>query len=159
MHPYNQLTLRRLRDSGLDISAPDNIRDGVNAVFDSENEYSTLGLISDADVVVTINSQGGLEAQALGKEVVLLGSSFYDGLGTTWSLPGLSLLPTVLDRILVDGEILVDKKKLAEFFYIYFNLYCVSRDAKGLLAAIRERRLNPVVFRQRSDATYGDITT
>ena len=76
--PYNNLSLRRLIAAGLPFGPDDLIRQDDYFSVDTGNTFATRQLIKDADVVELINSQGGLEALALGKEVVLLGTAFYD---------------------------------------------------------------------------------
>jgi len=139
---YNQLSLRRLVAAGLPFGFDNS--NGKNDYFaiDSLNTFSTQQLIKDADVIVTINSQGGLEALAFGKEVVLLGGAFYDRLGTTWNAPHLAVLPAILDSILQDGMRLWDSRLVARFLWTYFESYCVKKDVQSLIEAIKARRFN-----------------
>ena len=137
--PYNQLSLRRLLAAGLSLNLKDHPGQNDHFSVDTENTFATPQLIKDADVIVTINSQGGLEALALGKEVVLLGGAFYDRLGTTWNAPHLAVLPAILDSILKDGLRLWNRRRIAQFLWTYFEHYCVKKDAKSVVTAIKAR--------------------
>ncbi len=141
--PYRRLTARRLRSAGL---VPDDASSTCYEIDDS-NRYSTQKLMQEADVVITINSQAGLEAQALGKEVVLLGNAFYSGLGTCWNIPDPGLLPATLDAILVDGKTRIDRALFAQFLRVYHEIYCVEKSPRHLAGAIRQRSRTPLRHR------------
>ena len=138
--PYNQLTLRRLVAAGLPFSSDDSVSQNDFFKVDALNTFSTQQLIKDADIIVTINSQGGLEALAFGKEVVLLGESFYDRLGTTWNVSHPALLPAILDSILRTGLRLCDRHLIERFLWTYFERYCVKKNVQSVVQAIKTRR-------------------
>ena len=54
---------------------------GGRFLLDHTNRWNTYDLIRNSDVVVTVNSQVGLEAAALGKPVITTAPSFYSGGG------------------------------------------------------------------------------
>jgi len=138
--PYAKLTFRKLTESAYFIVDEDNY------YIDFENKYSTQELIYASDVVITINSQAGLESLALGKEVVLLGKAFYDQLGCTWNVPHLSVLGSCLDAILFGNQSLHKKNQIDMFMEVYFNYFCVDRRAKELIAKIISRRISYSYF-------------
>ena len=141
--PYNRLTLRRLLAAGVLQENGEGQYSGPCHAVDFANSLSTPELIADSDVVVTINSQGGIEALAAGKETILLGESFYDRLGITWNLSHLCLLAPTLDIVLREGVRIVNRTILARFLDAYFYDYCVSKTPAGLATAIRNRgRIN-----------------
>lgn len=140
MQPYANLTLRRLNEVALGLPADEWVP-SLDYFIDSYNEYATQALIADADVVVTINSQGGLEALALGKEVVLLGTAFYDQIGATWNVCHLSSLHSVLSCVLNGSDKLNQETRVANFIDIYFNKYCVERTASEFCTSLIERSL------------------
>ncbi|OQK15841.1 hypothetical protein AU255_16760 [Methyloprofundus sedimenti] len=137
---YDQLTYKKICESGIALSDCDNV------TLDYINQYSTTQLIQGADVVITINSQAGLEALALGKEVVLLNQAFYDQLGCTWNIPHLSVIDSCLDAILYSGVSLSNKKVVDTFFNIYFSNYCIKRHAQILVTALLDRQLQRRFF-------------
>lgn len=132
--PYRNLTYRRLAACGVVSAAPSS-----NYHLDGDNAYSTSLLIQDAEVVVTINSQGGLEALAYEREVVVLGTAFYDGLDVTWNLSDPHQLEETIERILKDGETRVDHHRINAFLRCYFEDYCVPKSAAGLAEALCSR--------------------
>jgi hypothetical protein len=140
--PYNKLTRRRLDQAGF----PFGVQPGECAAvyhLDEDNEFSTQALMKTADVVVTINSQGGFEAQAFGREVVLCGEAFYDRLGTTWNVPHPVLLAPTLDAIMVAGLRKANMDLYSAFMHIYFERYCIGQNPKDLTDGLikRSRRI------------------
>lgn len=118
--PYNNLTYRKIKSLV-----------GTHITIDYENKLSTMALIQTSDVIVTINSQAGLEALALGKEVILLGKSFYDGIGCTHNITPEELTHTV-ERIL-SGYSKNDVRSVDKFIDIYFNHYCQQKTETELV--------------------------
>lgn len=139
--PYGQLTYRKMVEAELVSRLSD-----TSCYVDSLNLYSTSQLIHDADVIVTINSQAGLEALVLGKEVVLLGQAFYDGIGCTWNIPELSMLGATLDAILIEGKSLRNKVKVDAFLHIYFERFCIEKNARDLIFALKHRQISRNFF-------------
>lgn len=140
--PYDRLTARKLALAGVSATRASPPFTASSFFLDDKNDFATPSLMQTADVIVTINSQGGLEALAWGKEVVLLGNSFYDKLGVTWNVPDLSVLAPVLDSILFGSRRLADTGVVARFLEIYFEHYCIPRTASGLVEALRSRRFD-----------------
>ena len=137
-NPYNRLTWRKLNGDP-EIAARLIDRDEEHWGIDDSNRFGTTHLLRECDVVVTINSQGGLEALAHGREVVLLGDAFYSGLGFTFDVPRLALLPAVLDAMLWGGISLADRDAFARFLFVYFQHYCIERTPAGFVRALRTR--------------------
>ena len=144
--PYGKLTLRKIIEKGLINRTYKSSAASDGFYLDDSNQFSTNQLIRDVDVVVTINSQAGLEALALGKEVLLLGQAFYDRIGCTWNVPDLSVLDSCLDAVLIQGKSLNNKTKLSEFLDIYFEKFCIKKDAESLVNALAKRRISKGFF-------------
>lgn len=129
---YRKLTLRKLLD---DPEAKSLIDQGLE-LLDSENEYDSYDLIAGADVCVTINSQAGLEALAMGKEVVICGDSFYGGLGMTHEATDPKELETCLRRVLVNGVGKNQNDTAQRFFYNYLENYCVPKNEESVIKIV-----------------------
>lgn len=112
---------------------------GNRLLIDTENRYSTHEWIKSADVCVTINSQAGLEAAVLGKEVVLCGDAFYGGLGFTHEAQDAASLSFCLDRILRQEVRCNDGVNCRKFFHIFTELYCVPKTEKDLVSLMAGR--------------------
>lgn len=137
--PYGKLTWRKLVDAGICNRFEGGDGDRKTWVVDHENQINTAALLRDCDAVVTINSQGGLEALAHGKKVLLLGDAFYSNLGLTIDVPALTLLPAALDDVLSDQCPKVDIECVAQFLRIYFQEYCVERVPRAFVGGVRDR--------------------
>lgn len=126
---YNKLTYRRLiqADAVSVHSRPDLI------MYDDENTYSTAALMQDCDVVITINSQSGLEALAAGKEVVLCGRAFYDFLRCAWIVQDCRQLEATLNLILNEGVRLNNQPKSCLFAFNYLNSFCIPKNAGSIM--------------------------
>ena len=131
--PYNKLTWRRMCE---DQALMDKITFSDLITVDHDNAYDTYSIIAAADVVVTVNSQAGLEALAKGKPVVLCGSSFYGGLGLTYEAQNPDALRLYLRTALSDSGLQADKAAVDKFFYIYFEKYCIEKTEAALYKLI-----------------------
>ena len=128
--PYNNVTFRQM------MKIPQ-VKTAVNSgrvVVDSENKMNTYRLIEKADVVITLNSQAGLEAAAFGKPVVTCGKGFYTDLGFTLDAHHPDDLLHALTRALQTGESL--SMEARRFYTIFFTRYCVPYDAERLVALL-----------------------
>ena len=138
---YNKVTYRKL------ISALSQLKmdpDAAKRIFiDHDNSVSTRSLIESADVITTINSQAGFESLLRGKEVVLLGYSFFSSLGCTWNISHLAQLEPTLKLVLENGASLNDKAVVTNFADTYINHYCVEKSAPSMVAAISSRIVGP----------------
>ena len=101
--------------------------------IDADNTSNTYELIRAADICVTINSQAGLEAALLGKEVVLCGRSFYGGLGFTHDADDADTLALNLTRVLERGVMRNDGVSARRFFHIFTELYCRPKSVETVL--------------------------
>jgi hypothetical protein len=132
--PYNRLTYRRLQ-----AELPFLQRDRV--VIDDDNRYDTYALIQQAAVVVTINSQAGLEAALLEKPVVVCGRSFYAGIGFTFDCNDAdSLLDALRRAVAMTPQEQASRTKLAKRFgAIYLSKYCATKSARTIARTIASR--------------------
>jgi hypothetical protein len=105
--------------------------------IDMDNSFNSESILSTADLVVTVNSQSGIEAALLGKRVILCGSAFYDSAGFTTSVYSFEgLYSEVRQQI---GGALSSREKAAveEFVYCYFNLFCIKKTTHDLSKCMR----------------------
>jgi hypothetical protein len=134
-YSYEGLTLRALQDDRAFWSM---ISCSAHCVIDADNRYDTYDLIRRSDVCVTVCSQSGLEAAMMGKETVLLGDAYYGGLGFTHDVQHIDRLGFAIAQALDPARHrVVDPRKIAKFFYIFDQVYCVEKSADGVAALIR----------------------
>jgi len=129
--PYSQLTYRRLQTEPPCLPSD-------RVVIDSDNRYDTYALIRQAAVVVTVNSQAGLEAALLEKPVIVCGRSFYAGQGFTFDCDQPDDLENALRRaVAMTPEEHARRTALARRFgAIYFSKYCVRKTARNVASVI-----------------------
>jgi len=110
-------------------------------MMDKDHAWDTYALIRMADAVVTINSQSGLEAAALGTPVITLGDAFYDGLGFTLQAQDSAALKACLTEVLgLSDEQRATRQDAAQrFFAAYHDQYLKPKTAAALVEAIRQR--------------------
>lgn len=137
--PYNRLTWRKLLKAGFGSGSGEGGGEGSGWLIDHDNRTNTAALLRGCDTVVTINSQGGLEALAHGKSVLVLGRAFYSNLGLTIDVPSLASLPAMLDDVLSGKGPGVDFESVAGFLRVYLHEYCVERTPKKFVAAVKDR--------------------
>jgi len=131
--PYDKLTMRKLN---LEFDGED-VLSQPWVTIDSDNQLDTYGLIEAADVVVTINSQAGLEAAIRGKNVITSGRCFYGGLGFTSDVTSRDGFAAAIGAALECGYS-EEKHHLAQkFFYIFFEKYCVNQTTNAVVSLIR----------------------
>jgi len=134
---YNKLTYRKMLEDDFLKSA---IED-EQIIIDHENEFDTYDLIENASIIVTVNSQSGLEALQFKKPVVVCGSAFYDGLGFTLD----SHDPRFFDIIMNDAMSFEVPYSAHEFNYIYYEKYCLEKEAQRLVKLVQDQSKNHLV--------------
>jgi len=118
---YEQLTFRKWQ-TATDVNH--RVEKG-SVVVDEDNRYDTYSMIKKADLVVTINSQAGLEAAIRGKAVVVNSGAFYSSLGFTHDYQSRRTLHAALDdaaEVSLDGS--GTRKDAAEKFMFTFYEHC-----------------------------------
>lgn len=131
--PYNKLTLRKIEEAFSGTDALD--QDWVT--IDSENQLDTYSLIEAADVVVTINSQAGLEAAIRGKNVITTGRCFYAGLDFTLDVASPEVMEIVLKKAMQNQESPERTARARKFFYVFFKKYCIAKEQFSLVRLFR----------------------
>lgn len=111
-----------------------------NVLFANDNDTSQL--ISQAEVVVTINSTVGLEALQLNKKVIILGQACYDIDGLCLHARNQAQLNAVLKSV----DTWQPNQKLRESFFHYLkHYYCISGNwntpNKAHFVAVEQRLL------------------
>lgn len=130
---YEKLTYRKLRE--LERFQEWNSSDWMH--IDADNQWDTYGLIDAASVVVTINSQAGLEAAIRKKPVITCGRCFYANLDFTVDIHRPDDFNGAL-RFALDKPMNKDQHLAAEkFFYVFFEKYCIEKSTDALLRKIR----------------------
>jgi hypothetical protein len=127
--PYRQLTQRKLHayfGEGHETRS--------NLWIDQDNSWDTYGLIQRSNLVVTINSQAGLESAIRGKPVITCGRCFYAGHGFTEDVQDENELGVALSRRIDIPQREIELRLAMSFFYIFFDKYCVQRQARALLS-------------------------
>ncbi len=109
---------------------------GERLLVDAANTRDTYALIRSAAACVTINSQAGLEALVLGRELVLCGDAFYGGLGFTHEAEDPRTLRFRLDRLLDEGLRLNHGPDARAFFHIHSELYCRPKTLDSILGLL-----------------------
>lgn len=112
---------------------------GDRLLVDEENTFNTYDLIRQADVCVTINSQSGLEAALLGREVVLCGDAFYGQLGFTHEVTDGPSLDFTLKRVLDENLRINSGSTARTFFHVFTELYCVPKTVESIVDLLGAR--------------------
>lgn len=132
---YEKLTWRRLQESPEFRELAGRMSD---VVVDHDNLYDTYALMEHAKVVVTVNSQAGLEASIRGVPAILCGDAFYGGLGFTWEAFERSDLAKCIESAMTTSS--ASRRKAEElaslFTYIYFEKYCIKKNVADLASRI-----------------------
>ncbi len=129
---FRQLTLEWLQAD--ERFAAVRARLGERCIVDAENQLHTFDLIRQAQACVTLNSQAGLEALALGREVVLCGRSFFGSLGFTHEAHSAEEVQAALAAILRHGLRLNREGESQRFLHIFLRHYCVEKSEARLRA-------------------------
>lgn len=129
--PYKDVTYFKIRERYGDLF--DCLGDRL--VIDFENRYDTYNLIQQSDLVVTVNSQAGLESAVMGKAVVHGRQCFYGGLGFTYDYSDNLDFSLRLDQALHFGPQSVAGAR--RFFHVFYNNFCISKNSKDVAALVR----------------------
>lgn len=130
--PYEQLTWRRMNADpylrGLLVS------DEIHV--DAENALDTYALIESADLCVTINSQAGLEALLMGKELVCCGRAFYSAAERNHEADDPHSLGVCVERVLDHGTRRNQDERVACFFHTYLTRTCCEKTPLAIAARL-----------------------
>jgi capsule polysaccharide export protein KpsC/LpsZ len=113
-----------------------------NVHIDYLNNYDTFKLISKSQIVVTVNSQAGLEACLYDKPVLSYHNSFYSNLGFTYDYKNEQTLNSNIEYLIKNR--VEDNRNLLlaqKFFYIFFEKYCIKNSVMGLIYKILQSGL------------------
>ena len=132
--PYNKLTMRKLQGA----FEGSHSLDQPWVTIDSENQWDTYRLIEAADVVVTINSQAGLEAAIRGKNVVTSGRCFYAGLDFTTDVTSADGIAEAVSKSIKSGYSAERHALAQKFFYVFFEKYCIEKQNQRLVELFRK---------------------
>jgi hypothetical protein len=130
---YNKLTMRKLEG----VFAGSDALSQPWVTIDSENQWDTYRLIETADLVVTINSQAGLEAAIRGKNVVTSGRCFYAGLDFTTDVTSADEMAEALSKSISSGYSAERHALAQKFFYVFFKKYCIEKQNRPLVELFR----------------------
>lgn len=129
--PFNYPTWQRI------IRRNPSANENPLVTIDMDNAFSSESILNSADLVVTINSQSGIEAALLGKRVILCGSSFFDRAGFTTSVYSFDGLYSEI-RQQIGGRLSeIEETAVNQFVYCYFNLFCIKKTTIDLSKCIR----------------------
>lgn len=128
---YNSITTR-LMNEDREIQS---LIERNEAIIDSNNDFDTYTLIELAEVVVTINSQSGLEAAILGKSVVTCGEAFYGDSGFTFDGKN----PMKLSDALLERVTNSQSTEAMKFGKIFYDVYCREKSAASLANLLDEK--------------------
>ncbi|MFI0430076.1 hypothetical protein [Mariniflexile sp. HMF6888] len=104
-----------------------------NVYIDYLNDYNTFKLIEESQIVVTVNSQAGLEACLYNKPVLSHCNSFYSGLGFTYDYNNKQNLNSNIEHLIKNRTVNNKNLILAQkFFYIFFERYCIENSMMSL---------------------------
>lgn len=127
--PYREPTFLRLKEL-----------DSKSHIFiDRNNDLNTYDLIKKATVVVTVNSQAGLESAIYNKPVLSYYKGFFAGLGFTYDYSDLRSLRFKLKALLEDN--ILNNRNLnaaRSFFFIFNEYYCIEKTEVALYGKIVE---------------------
>mgnify|MGYP003654762379 CR=1 FL=1 len=85
-------------------------------------------------MVVTVNSQAGLEACLFNKPVLTYSKGFYSNLGFTHDYSSKRDLRYLITNLIANGD--VSNRSIAEaklFFYVFYEEYCIVRSSNSLV--------------------------
>ncbi|HYC71893.1 MAG TPA: hypothetical protein VEB66_11840 [Opitutaceae bacterium] len=112
---------------------------GERLIVDADNGLHTYMLIRAADLCVTMNSQAGLEAAALGREVILCGDAFYGNLGFTHEAHVPAELEDLIESVLSGSARVNADARSRIFFHTFTELCCLPKQEATLLQLARGR--------------------
>lgn len=135
--PYNSITERTLRQRYKTLLNSNDI----DLRIDAKNEYDTYELIHQSDLVLTINSQAGLEAAIMGKPVLHGNRCFYGGMNFTYTYKDASEIHSTFDQALNEGAI--DPLRARRFFHAFYDHYCKPKSASSVAELAKTAQLEP----------------
>jgi len=104
--------------------------------LDPCKKYNTYAAIEKADLIVTINSQTGLEAAAMKKPVITTATSLYGGLGFSEEARNREelyhFMSKHLEKNLRRGYTGPDFRAARGFLYIFLEKFCINRSADDI---------------------------
>ena len=106
-----------------------------NLVIDEDNSFNTYDLIKQSDIVITINSQSGVEAALLNKNIFSVEDAFYANNGFGYVYKNFEDLSFKLDRLVNDNIKIKPQheKNVREFFYLYYHEFCIKNKPISIL--------------------------
>lgn len=131
--PYENLTHRKLLGAGIKESPNDKI------FIDHTDRWSTYNLIEKSTLAVTINSQSGLEAMLLGKELICCGNSYYENLQSCNSVRDNKSLESTIKKVVVNGVKTNDQSECWNFFDFIRNDYFIQKHPTKVFPEINRR--------------------
>ena len=130
--PYDKITYKKIcsRIKNLSTILNDDI------IIDHENKYNTYELINQSDLVVTINSQAGLEAAIMDKPILHSSTAFYGGIEIGSEYSNLNELKVKLKNDVLNNN----SFKAKQFFSFLYDEYCIPNHPKSLVKfAVNDR--------------------
>lgn len=127
LNAYDDLTYRKLKSKRKQLIE----QMGESLILDRTNIYDTYDLIQKADLVVTVNSQAGLEAAIMGKPVLTGSCCFYGGFDFTYEYHTEQAIGPQMDLALSSGA--PDVARARKFFHFMYEEYCVEHSPDSLL--------------------------
>lgn len=128
--PYDKLTWRKMNASSSIVS----FIDQGDVVCDHTNQMNTYELIKRSKLVVTLNSQAGLEALAMNRPVVVCGKAFYADSGFVET----AFQPVDLEAALLRAMNAWSENRhylACQFFDSFLSKYTSPNDAQSILRA------------------------
>jgi len=133
--PYNQLTQRKINQSA---SLAQSIQSG-HILCDAENDFDTYDLIRRATVVVTLNSQAGLEAAAMNCPIVVCGKAFYSDDSFAVDASSYASLDEAIQAA-INGWNPERHYNACEYLDVFLNEYCVPNNVRSIFQACRSMK-------------------
>jgi hypothetical protein len=121
--PYDLITYKRIKHLESD-----------HIIIDFNNSYNTFELIRQSRMVVTVNSQAGLEACLFDKPRFTYSKGFYSNLGFTYDYSSKRDLRDLMTSLITNGDI--SNRSLSQaklFFYVFYEKYCMVRSPNNLV--------------------------
>ena len=137
--PYRSLTSRKIKAC----ETLSRLISKNDFVIDHDNRFDTYELIQNSELVVTLNSQSGLEAAFRDKPVVVCGDAFYGNLGFTIDASAPQYFESAMTIARESAKDHIDhpisrSMQAQRFTYIFFEKYCRPKSVDGLLQLIED---------------------
>lgn len=136
LHPKEHKGKNPITKTTYDLITYNRIRklESENVRIDYNNSYNTFELIKKSKLVVTVNSQAGLESSLFNKPVISYYHGFYSNIGFTYDYSTINELRHAI--IYVISNNITENRNLnaaSVFYYIFYEKYCIVRSAKSLV--------------------------